>query len=375
MDDFKFNVGGTGFTIQNLGDSLNQAFINLHRHLLLKEPFDYTQFNRAAHSYFARHVGDWPGHDAFFNNFTIIWRWLLELGHHTAAERVWDLALASASSWEDAHSSQRLHKGTPYYFRGMTVVLRGDLDRGFLLMHQAYDEDIRSKGTRDPDTPASAFVTLDYRKQDQAFRVIVEDTATFLDQLLVTYRQTRAKTLTLDDFRDRLFNVTDLRDPLFLLVFSLFKLKALLRGMKPILRTNEFAGLLEVGLLFDLCLVIDSVIGYRNQQSWRFIDRAASLSSAAQLSLSRDELAQLNRAFGQGFKNFPNVVDDVLRGTFLLPDGRALGAAETDVALAYGFRNLGAHRIEGLQTIYDEFEDISQRIMNVLFLAVEHLYI
>lgn len=373
MKGFKFNVGGTEFTIQDLGDSLNQGFVNLHRHLLLKEPFDYTQFDRAAHSYFARHVGDWPRHDAFFNNFTIIWRWLLELGHHMAAERVWDLALASASSWEDAHRSERLHKGTPYYFWGMTVVLRGDLDRGFLLMHQALDEDVRSKGTRDPDTPASAFVTLDYRKQDQAFRVIVEDTATFLDQLLVTYRQTRAKTLTLDGFRDRLFNVTDLRDTLFLLVFSLFKLQALLRGMKPIIRSNEFAGLLEVGLLFDLCLVIDSVIGYRYQQSWKFIDRAAFLSSVARLSLSKDGLAQLNQAFGQGFRDFPDVVDALFRGTFRFPDGRALGASETDVALAYGFRNLGAHRIEGLKTIYDEFEGISQRIMNVLFLAVEHL--
>jgi len=374
VKDFKFNVGDTEFTIQDLGDSLNQGFINLHKHFLTKEPFNYLEFDKAAHSYFDSHVGDWAAHNAFFNNFTIIWRWLLEMGHFVAAENVWEFALASANSWENAHRSRRLHKGTPYYFLGMTVVLRGDLDRGFLLMHQALDEDIQSSGTSSPDTPASAFATLDYRKQDQAFRNSVQDTATFLDQLLTEYRQARGKTLTLDAFRDRLFNIAHLRDPLFLLVFALFKMKTLLTGLRPVLRTNEFAGLLETGLLFDLCLVIDSVIGYKNLRSWRFIDHLAYLSSACQFNLSRDRLTQLNSAWGQDFRDFPNVANALLSGTFSFQDGLRLCPAEVDVALAYGLRNLGAHRVVGLPVIYEKFEDVSHRTMNVLFLAVEHLY-
>ena len=374
MKDFKFKAGDTEFTVQDLGNSLNQGFVNLHKHFLIREPFNHSEFEKASHSYFDSHVGDWAAHDAFFNNFTIIWRRLLESGHCVAAESVWEFALASASSWENAHRSRRLHKGTPYYFWAMTVVLRGDLDRGFLLMHQALDEDIRSSGTPSPDTPASAFATLDYRKQDQAFRNKVQDAATFLDQLLIEYRQTLGTALTLAEFRDRLFNIADLRDPLFLFVFALFKMKGLFTGVRPVLRTNEFAGLLATGLLFDLCLVIDSVIRYKNRQSRKFINHLAYLSSACQLNLSRERLGQLNAAWGEDFIDFPNVMNALLSGSFGFEDGLRLRPAEVDIALAYGLRNLGAHRVEGLPVIYENFEDVSHRTMTVLFLAVERLY-
>lgn len=374
MKDFKFKIGDTEFTVQDLGDSLNQEFVNLHKHFLIKEPFNHAEFDQVAHSYFDSHVGDWAAHDAFFGNFTIIWRWLLELGHSVAAEGVWEFALGSASTWEKAHRSCRLHKGTPYYFWGMTVLLRGDLDRGFLLMHQALDEDIRSSGTPSPDTPASAFATLDYSKQDQALRNEVQDAARFLDQLLNDYRQALGQTLTLSEFRDRLFNTADLREPLFLLVFALFKMKTVLTRVKPVLRTNEFAGLLETGVLFNLCLVIDSVIGYKNRRSRKLIDHLAYLSSTCQFNLSRERLIQLSSAWGQDFRDFPNIANALLHGAFSFEDGLRPCPAEIDIALAYGLRNLGAHRVQGLQVIYENFEDVSHRTVSVLFLAVEHLY-
>lgn len=254
MSQFKFEIDRTEFTIQDVGGFLNQEFVHLHEHFLTKQPFDYLQFEKAAHSYFDSNIGVWDAHDAFFNNFTIIWRWLLELGRFAAAEDIWEFALTSATNWEINHPSQRLHKGTPYYFWG--------------------------------------------QKQDQAFRNKVQEVATFLDELLAEYRRARGKALTLDEFRVRLFDIADLRDPVFLFVFTLFKMKTLLRGVRLRLRTNDFADLLETGLLFDLCLVIDSVIGYKNRQSWRFIDHAAYLSLACQFNLNRDRLVQLNSAWG-----------------------------------------------------------------------------
>lgn len=202
----------------------------------------------------------------------------------------------------------------------------------------------------------------------------MQEIATFLDELLAEYQRARGKALTLDEFRGRLFDIADLRDPVFLFVFTLFKMKILLREVRPSLRTNDFAGLLETGLLFDLCSVIDSVIGYKNRQSWRFIDHAAYLSSACQFNLDRGRLAQLNSAWGQDFVDFPKVANELLSGTFSFDDGLVLSPTEVDVALAYGLRNLAAHRAESLPIIYQKFEDISQMVMNVLFLAVEYLY-
>jgi len=374
VSNFKFNIGLKEFIIQDLGNGLNQEFVQLHEHFLIKRPFNYLKLEKAAHSYFDSHIGEWNAHDAFFNNFTIIWRLLLELGRFIEAENVWEFALAPAINWENAHPSQRLHKGTPYYFRGMTVILRGDLDRGFLLMHQALAEDIESSGNPFPNSPANAFATLDYQKQDQAFRNKVQETADFLNELLAEYRRTRGKVITLDEFQDRLFRIADLRDPVFLFVFALFKMRTLLKGARPSLRTNDFAGILETGLFFNLCLVIDSIIRYKNQQSLRFIDHLAFLSCTCQFNLNRDRLKQLNSAFGQDFVDFPKVANELLAGTFSFKDGLVLSSPEVDVALVYGLRNLAAHRVESLPIIYQKFEDISQRVMNVLFLAAEYLY-
>lgn len=256
----------------------------------------------------------------------------------------------------------------------MTAILCGDLDRGFLLMHQALAEDMESSGNPFPNTPASAFVTLDFQKQDQAFRYKIEEVATFLDELLTEYRQARRKTLTLDKFRNRLFHIADLRDVIFSFVFTLFKMKTLFTTVRPNLRANDFAGLLEAGVLFDLCLVIDSVIRYKNPNKWKFIDHVTYLSWTCDLNLNQARLGKLNSAWGRDFVNFPKVANELLTGAFRFSDGSILNLAETDVALAYGLRNLGAHRIESLPIIYQRFEDISQRIMNVLFLAVECLY-
>lgn len=371
MSNFKFTIGKTEFTIQDLGNDLNREFIHLHQHFLTKQPFNYLELDIAAQKYFDSHPGDFVAHNAFFNNFTIIWRWLLELGYFGAAEEVWESAMAPAIRWESTHPSRRLHKGTPYYFRGMTVILRGDIARGFLLMHQALTEDVETFQTPFPDTPANAFVTLNYQKQDQAFRNEVQDTANFLDELLVEYRRTRGKTLTLDEFRNHLFKVADLRDSVFLLVFALFRAKAILKRVRPDLRMNDFAGLLESGLLFDICLVVDSAIRYKNHTKWKFADHVEFLSSALRFNLNKDRLSKLNSAFRQ---DFMNVTSTLIAGTWKFGDGLALSEAEVDMALAYGLRNLSAHRIESFPVIYEKFNDISQRVMNVLFLVAETLY-
>lgn len=371
MNEFKFSVAGTEFTIQDLGNDLNKQFVQLHEHFLVKQPFNYPELDVAAQKYFASHPRDFAAHDAFFNNFTIIWRWLLELGHYVAAEQVWEFAMAPAIAWENTHPAQRLHKGTPYYFRGMTVILRGDLDRGFLLMHQALAEDMETFQEPLPDTPASAFATLDYQKQDQAFRHEVQDTAAFLNELLAKYRHTRRKSLTLDEFRNRFLSTTELRDPIFLFVFALFKLKTLLKKVTLGLRANDFAGLLESDLLFDICLVIDSAIHCKNPASWKFVDQLAYLSAASLLALNQARLSQLNNAFRL---DFANTIDNLLDGTWRFRDGLAPSEAEVDVALAYGIRNLSAHRVQSIPVMYDRFGDISQRTMNTLFLVVESLY-
>ena len=59
----------------------------------------------------------------------------------------------------------------------------------------------------------------------------------------------------------------------------------------------------------------------------------------------------------------------------MFKDGRILSESGIDLSLAYGIRNFGAHKVEGFPIVYQNFEEIAQRLMNVLFLALEYLYI
>jgi len=293
------------------------------------------------------------------------------LGISRKAQIVWEFALSPANQWEQDNFPSAIHKGTPYYFLAVTAILNGDLDRGFLLMHQALAEDIRATGQPLPVTPASSLVTLNYQNQNQFFGREVRDTANFLEKYLSDYCDKYSSVLTLDEFRNRLLNISDLKESFFLLVFTLFKLKNLIRKIDSTIRSNDFAGLIEIGTLFNLCLVIDSVINYKNTSQNQYIYHMKFLSDSCGLSLNINRLKKINGAF---IRDISAVINALLNGTWTFQDGTSLSFPEVDLAMSYGLRNLSAHKIRSIPMIYQHIEDIFQRVINVLFLSVESIY-
>lgn len=178
--------------------------------------FSWEEFETAALDFFNRTTSKWTAHDSYFNNFTVIWRSLLDAGRYEHSEHIWQSALQPALKWEEANQPQHIHKGTPYYFWSMTALLLGDLDHGYLLAHQSVQEDIRTTSHQRPDLPGYALVSLNYAKVDQAFRQWVVEQAEFLNGLLDNYKTTHTRLLTLDDVRRRfLERATDHRNRVF----------------------------------------------------------------------------------------------------------------------------------------------------------------
>ena len=65
---------------------------------------------------------------------------------------LWQLALAPALESESQNPGHKIHKGTAYYYWAITAILRGDIDKGYALMHQALEEDIATTGQKFPDS-------------------------------------------------------------------------------------------------------------------------------------------------------------------------------------------------------------------------------
>ena len=95
------------------------------------------------------------------------------------------------------------------------------------------------------------------------------------------------------------------------------------------------------------------------------------LSSRSSLNLNDQKIGELNNSFKD---NFSNTLQKLLSSQYQFQDETKLQPIEEDLAITYGFRNFGAHKVEYQPVIYQNFDEISRRILNALFFSVEKLY-
>lgn len=371
-------TGERRFLIEDLGELMNSQFLRLYDSRFSGRDFDLAGFTSAAVGFFDQNDSNQDAHDGFFNNFTVIWTAFLKQGRFKDAKNLWGLALNIAHEWEDQNQGKRIHKGTPYYFWGVTCILQGDLERGFLLMHQALEEDKTTHQTSTPETPAYWFVTLDYEKQDQFFRPKVKEIAEFVGQRVVAYRTSRGRTLALADFKSCFLEEPNLQEVVFYFVLESFRLRKLLVEIDQRLTQNVFGALLQTNIIFDFCLIVENTL--REQKKHKNVDLSQQtmnplltfLSKRCSLNLHRD--SNLRNLNGDFKNNFSVTVQELLTSQYHFRDGTPPQPIEEDLAITYGFRNRWAHRIEDQPVVLSNFAEISQRILNALFFTVETLY-
>lgn len=368
--DFRFKIGSQTFSIQNISESMNEQFLFLHECHFSNRGFNIPKFKNESFNFFNQNI-DFAEQDKYFNNFTIIWRNFLNQGLYKNAEEIWDLALDITNEWE-VQNTRVIHKGTPYYFLGGTHILSGDLTKGFLLMHQALEEDKRTHSTSHLDTPAYAFVTLDYNKSDQFFRFKVKELSDFLSEKINVYRSQTGMHLSLADFKSNFLENSDLQEIVFLFVFSLFNLKNLFATNKRFIQ-NSFSSLLDTNIIFNLCSIIDRSIANINPNNGdrSLYHQLSHLSVHNSLSLNGNKLREIN---DDRDSNFSNTLNDILQSLYHFDDGYSPNTIETSIMTTYFFRNFAAHKIENQPTIYQNFEEIINRILNTLFFTFETLY-
>ncbi|MGB2728941.1 MAG: hypothetical protein WBD09_10795 [Halobacteriota archaeon] len=194
----------------------------------------------------------------------------------------------------------------------------------------------------------------------------------FVDEKLDVYRSSRGGTLTLPDLKSKFLEESALQEVVFYFVFESFRLKKLLTEIDRRLIQNVFSSLLQANTIFALCLIADNVIKQKNSTQWKFLDHLKVLSSKSSLSLDDQKIGELNGTFKN---NFSGALQSLLSSQYHFQDGTAPQPIEEDLAITYGFRNFGAHKIEDQPVIYQNINEISGRILNALFFSIEKLYI
>lgn len=364
-------IGGQTIQIDDLDPSIDDAFVRLHAAYLGREALKWEAFEDASRSFFDKNPEPNTGvHDRYFSNFTVIWRSFLNARNFDSAEEIWRRALSTALKWESKNTGKRLHKGTPYYFWGMTALEKGDLDKGYALMHQAVTEDKLTHGSAYPSSPAFAFASLNYSEPAQAFREWLYYQMRYIDARQNVYSARYSRPFILDTFKNKFLLSPPSVDLGFLFAYSVARLMQLSRVPSHAL-ANEFAGQLESNLLFDVALVIDGTIKAKNAGDWRFIRHAEFLLGSYGEPLSQQELADVNQAFSN---DFDGTLKAFLDGVHTISGSKAPTQAQRDVCLTYGMRNRGAHDVTSAPTVWTRFAEIEQALFNVLYLAVDILY-
>ncbi len=369
------HLAGGEVTTYTLGQPLDGAFDQLYQGFLeggVRSTND--EFRKATFQYFDRHLKDVnnapAAHDHYFICFTPIWNAFMSAGRLDIAERVWEMAFEPVQEWERAHPGDLIDKGTLCYFWGATALLRGNLDRGYLLVHQSVEEDSRTSGLALPPTPSFALVSLDYQKPNQWFRPWVMEQGRFFENFVKDYATVHGRSLTIDDVKRRFLDKPPNLDAIFLLTFTVARLRGI-AGLTEQAKRNAFAGQIELNLLFDLLLVIDVAIRAMNSSEWKFSKQALFLLDKAGHRLEQRDFDDVHRQFDS--PNFEIAILDALNGT-LKSKWRTLDRLQCDVHLAYELRNSGAHHIETIPIIWKEFDRVERSVLRSLCAVIDHLY-
>ncbi len=369
-----YNIAGRAVELWDLGAPLMPDFFDLYRSHYVNVPFDPSSLITNTYPFFDANCQNVQMLDHYFENYTSLWTELMNEGKFLEAARLLAaFPLRMAYYWENTNSKP-LHKGTPYYFVGVSKIASDDLDEGFLYMHQALEEDKRTFGTLQPQTPAFFFVTLDYSTQNQFFYPRVIQASSYLEQRLDFYRKSSGSTLTLDEFKKRFLSQVQLQEAIFHFVALQHKLLAQ-SYLDKRLKLNTMSSLHESNLLFSLILTVDAAIKNKDPNSNHHLFRQLLVflgqSSSPSLSVRDGDLTRLT---GEFESDFGKTLEDLLNSRYVPSSGTKFSAIEEDVGIAHGLRNFGAHRVEYQASIVNNFDSILQRMFNLLFFTVEQLY-
>ncbi len=331
-----------------------------------------SDFDQKLKGYFYR-VSKPDQQDDVFNALTPIFNSYVSSGLLDEAQNLWERLLKTTHDWEK-ESKRRVHKGSLFYFWAQPAIVKGDIDTGFFLIHQAIEEDKKTSGENYIQSPAYKTATLNFLDEGQFLYNFVIKWRDFLSKNIDIYNYSYGKNLSLEDFNKTFLSFKPINETIYSFSHILAKFCKLSDTPQEIIK-NSYASIFEINLLFNLILIIDAVLYYKNSANWRFKTLSNNLLCASGLNRNNKNNGQyLSELLGLFEDNPDQTINNLLNREISLSDGYIPNGLECDIYLAYLLRNHSAHNLSSISSIWEKFGDIQQKIINVLFLSIEVFY-
>ncbi|TAL69527.1 MAG: hypothetical protein EPN82_06755 [Bacteroidetes bacterium] len=367
VEENKFTLiyTGTSFNLDKLGDEMDNAFKNLYSAMLGNNVLLKNEFINASFRFFDKNKNNIRAHNSYFSNFTPLLIYAQVVVKNKMDKQVWSLAQECVDFWDkDKDEKDKVHKGTLYYFFSEAYLDEWDLDKCFLLIHNAIDEDIRSSGILNPMTPAYRFATLTYDEGDR-----LSNFTNFLIQIVKSYiiifNKTYNKNLRFENINNLFFNKIILKDIVFLfsyLIARIYNLKVSTKNIK-----NDLSNLFQINLLLSIAVIIEEI--FEIIKSHKDISKLEEVFKLCKkCSIIFDKTKDLFD------KSFDKQIDSALKNEFIYEDNK-LSQIEKDWLIYKNVRNKVAHNVFTSKVIAEYFDDILQSMFNVFFWIIENLYL
>ena len=305
---------------------------------------------------------------------------LREKGLDKATDIYWERVHKSILEFEDRFKEQ-IHKGALYYFWAKPVLNNREIERGFLLIHQALQEDNKTHGINFPNTPAFKTATLNYEDNKQFLFDFVIKWRKYLDNKIKAYNSEFQKGLTIEDFHKKFLEKPHDIDCIFSFTYSIACLD-MNDEIPQYLQENNFAGLNTLSILSRIVLVIDSSLYYKKPKKQKQEKKNFLYSSLVHdfiLTTNKKLKSQMIDSYVKEIREYPDnnindLITSLLDGDFEFKNTYAPSKIESLIYLSYVIRNFGAHNLKSLPIIWKRREEIIQSMFSVLFFTIETYY-
>ena len=359
---------------EDLGESMNSQLKKFYSyHYFESDTFNNVEFKNSISKFFDQYKSNYAMHSKFFRCFTIrapmnifYGKEILDETNVLLDDRSMNFALGIVKDFEKK-KNVKIHKGSPYQLLGQSYISDGTLLKGFLYVHQALKEDKRICHVGE----ARSFITLD--SPSPTLKPIKE----FIKERLTKYLDSTIGILTPEDFNNFLKR-KDFQDIVFQLIFTVFRIKEI-TDMDKELTESDFSALLERGILFDFCQVVDNIL-MRKTKQLTFSGHLKFLSDNSFLKFDKQQNKDIKDLCGivgdLTANRFANNLQSILDSRYKFKDGTCLLGIEKDFVITYGFRNFGGHKIKSWSKIYKNFDPIIlEGVFNALFFSIELIMI
>ncbi|GEM_PF-2146262 len=287
--------------------------------------------------------------------------------------------------WENKYPDKLIHKGTPYYFYGMMNILRGDLEKGIMLMHQAYKEDLKLNlpEASKKDLPAHLFISLSDKTENHLFGQYVREVINFLEEKIVLYNDRHTRWINLDTIRGKFFENAAYEDERFYFVYCIFRLHKLEMEIEKSIKKNAAASYIYSSYIFDLCSFIESFLKafyadytFHNKKgeiiknpNFRMYIAKLCQESNEGLTLDSDKMGRANTLVKSDFETtLTALLEDNLKDPEYVSTPKLI---ENDLTLTYCIRNQTGHDVHSRGFYFENSSKIVQAILNSIFFLIE----